>query len=126
MIKPREKPFDREYLDQCLNDEKTRIFVYEESGEILGFCITMRREIKDHHIFYDMTILEIDDMCVDESARGKKIGRQLFDRAKEYAREIGAARMELMVWNFNKNARQFYEHLGMTERISRMEMAIEP
>ena len=124
MIKP-QMPFNRGYFEYSLNDVNVKIFVYEESGEILGYCITKKWGYNNHHLFYDTTILDIDDICVDEKARGKNIGRQLFNRAKDYAKEIGAAKIELSVWNFNKNARQFYEHLGMKERISRMEIIIE-
>jgi ribosomal protein S18 acetylase RimI-like enzyme len=124
MIKP-ELQFNRDYFETLLNDENVKIFVYEEYGEILGYCITKKMVYHNHHLFYDMTILEINDMCVDEKVRGKRIGRQLFNRAKDYAKEIGAVKMELSVWSLNKNARQFYEHLGMSERVSRMEINIE-
>ena len=124
MIKPKE-PFKRDYFEACLNDENIKIFVFEENGGILGYCITRKWGYVNHHLFYDMTILDINDMCVDEKARGKNIGRRLFNQAKEYAKEIGAAKIELSVWNFNKNARKFYERLGMKERISRMEIIIE-
>jgi RimJ/RimL family protein N-acetyltransferase len=55
----------------------------------------------------------------------KNIGRQFVNRAKDYAKEIGATRLELTVWGFNKNAREFYEHLGISKRTIRMEMNIE-
>ena len=125
MINLKKKPFGRDFFEKSLKDEKIKIFVFEENEEILGHCITRQWELNNHHMFYDMKILEIDDLCVDEKARGKNIGRRLFDQAKDYAKEIDAAHVELMVWSFNKNARQFYEHLGMSERISRMEMIIE-
>ena len=124
MIKP-ELPFNKDFFESSLNDVNVKIFIYEENGEILGYCITRRLEYNNHHLFHDMTTLDISDMCVDEKARGKSIGGQLFNRAKDYAKEIGAAKIELSVWNFNKNARQFYEHLGMKERISRMEIIAE-
>ena len=124
MIKPKE-PFNRDYFETSLNDENAKIFVYVENGEILGYCITKKMGYENHHLFYDMTILDINDMCVDVKARGKGIGRKLFDQAKDYAKEIGAAKIELSVWNFNKNARQFYERLGMTERVSRMEIVVD-
>jgi len=123
LIKPK-LPFNQCYFEECLNDEDKKIFVYEEDGNILGYCITQKLEYHGHHIYYDMKVLEINDMCVDENARGKNIGRQLVNRAKEHAREIGAVRLELTVWGFNRNARQFYEHIGMTERTIRMEMSV--
>ena len=125
MLKPKKEPFNRDYFEKCLNDENIKIFVFEESGSILGHCIARKCEIKNHELFRDMTMLEIDVLCVDERARGKSIGRQLFNTVKAYAKEIGVARLELMVWEFNKCARQFYEQLGMSARISRMELIIE-
>jgi len=124
MIKP-QLPFNQGYFEQCLQDENKSIFIYEESGDILGYCITVINEYKDNHLYFDHKILEISDMCVDEKARGRNIGRLLVDRAKQCAKEVGATRLELMVWGFNKDARQFYEHLGFAERISRMEMPVE-
>jgi len=124
LIKPK-LSFNQEYFSKCIQDDKMNVLVFEENETILGYCITQVVEHKDHHVFYDMIVLEIRDMCVDEKARGRDIGRQLFDRAKDYAKEIGAHSLELSVWGFNRNARQFYEHLGMSERVSRMEMIID-
>jgi len=111
------------FIQSC-QDENIKIFVSEEAGSVLGYCITRKLEFKDHHMFFDMMILEIVNLCVDEKARGKSIGRQLFERAKEYGNEIRATRLELTVWVFNKNAKQFYEHLGMSERTHRLGMNI--
>lgn len=125
LIKPKKEPFTKTYFESCLNDDNTKIFVYEEDEEIQGHCIIKVLHYANHHMFYDMKVLEIDDLCVDEKARGKGIGRQLFDKAKNYAKKIGASRIELTVWSFNKNARQFYECLGMSEKTSRMELTLQ-
>ena len=125
MIKPKEEPFSRAYFETCLADENMKIFVYEAAGEILGHCFVRQWAYENHPMYYDGKILEIDDFCVDENARGKQIGRKLFHRAKAYAKEIGAVRIELTVWSFNENAREFYEHLGMAERTRRMQMCVE-
>ena len=124
LIKPK-LPFNKGYYEKCLQDDMKKVYVFEENGEVLGYCITVKLEFKNHHIYHDMIVLEINDMCVDEKVRGKNIGRQLVDKSIKYAKDIGAARLELSVWGFNKNARQFYEHHGMTERTIRMEMTIE-
>jgi len=123
-IRPRVEPLDRAYFEKCLSDEKMKLFVYEEDGEILGHCFTREWETKDHPMYVHIKILEIDDICVDGNERGKHIGQSLFSKAKAYAKEIGAAHLELTVWDFNKNARQFFEHMGMATRISRMEMKL--
>lgn len=117
-------PFNREYFENCLRDELIRIFVFEEDGSILGHCKTEVWEYNNHPLYGDEIVLGIDSMCVDEKVRGRQIGRHLFDKATSYAQEIGAARLELTVWDFNKNARSFYEHLGMSARTVRMELML--
>ena len=125
MIKPRQAPLDYDYFKKCLTDENMKIFVFDEDGEILGHCFVRRWEHKNHQMFHDMVILEIDDICVDEKAQNKGIGRLLFECVMDYAVEIDAVHLELTVWKFNDKARHFFEHLGMEERICRMEMIIE-
>jgi len=124
MIKPK-LPFNQDYYEKCIQDENKKFLVFEENGNILGYCLIQNLEYKDHHVYNDMKIIEIVDMCVDEKARGQNIGRKFVESAKVCAKEIGAARLELTVWGFNKNARQFYERLGMSERTLRMEMSVE-
>ena len=125
LIKPQfDEGLFHEYLEECLDDDNGSIFVFEENGEILGYCITRKRKYRNHRLFFDMLSLELDDICVDEKARGRQIGTQLFEAAKAYAAEIGASHLELTVWEFNKNARRFFERQEMTPRLTRMELDI--
>ena len=120
---------DFEYLIESGYEEnglsQWKIFVFEENGDILGYCITEAWEYEGHPVFRDARVLGIEDIFVDEKARGKGIGRQLFNRAKDYAKEIGAVRMQLAVWDFNKDARKFYENLGMSANYTNMYLKIE-
>ena len=121
----KQSPFNREFLKECLEDECRTLFVYEENNHILGHCLISVYDYHNNDMYHDMIICHIDSMCVDESARGKQIGRLLFDRAKEYAGEINADRLELMVWAFNEDARRFYEKLGMHAKHTQMEMKLK-
>ena len=114
--------FNREYFEQCLNNERYKIFVYEEGAEILGFCITKAWEYKDHHVIHDMKVMDIEALGVEQSKRGQQIGRKLFEQAKQYANEMGISRIELVVWNFNSDAIAFYRNMGMGVRTMRMEL----
>jgi GNAT superfamily N-acetyltransferase len=40
--------------------------------------------------------------------------RALFAEAEKQAKELGAVRIDLMLWSFNESTRKFYESLGMT------------
>jgi GNAT superfamily N-acetyltransferase len=52
-----------------------------------------------------------DQLWVDESYRGKGLGKQLMQRVHNYGREIGCTMATVSTMSF-QNARNFYEHLG--------------
>ena len=62
----------------------------------------------DHFIAY------VDDMFVHPSYRGQKIATTLFHEMEQKAKELGATRIDLMVWEFNESAQELYRSLGMT------------
>ena len=55
-----------------------------------------------------------DDMFVHPSYRGQKIATTLFHEMEQKAKELGATRIDLMVWEFNESAQELYRSLGMT------------
>jgi GNAT superfamily N-acetyltransferase len=121
----KKNPLNYDYIKSIIESINGKIFIAEVENIVVGHCIISIREIKNHHMMHDMTNIEIDDMCIDEEYRGKGIGRKLFEEVRIYAKEKGAAKIELMVWEFNKNAKYFYEHMGMKTRINRMELNVE-
>jgi GNAT superfamily N-acetyltransferase len=54
----------------------------------------------------------LEDIYVEESARGAGLGRELIETAFERARERGCRRMELDVNEANAGALRLYESLG--------------
>ena len=56
----------------------------------------------------------VDDMFVHPSYRGQKIATTLFHEMEQKAKELGATRIDLMVWEFNESAQELYRSLGMT------------
>ena len=61
----------------------------------------------------DIKTLYIDDLCVDESARGLHIGKDLYEFVLDYAKDQGCYNVTLNVWADNVNAVRFYEKIGM-------------
>ena len=51
----------------------------------------------------------LDDLWIEPAARGRGLGRELFERAAAIARQAGCLRME---WEAEPNALGFYERLG--------------
>jgi ribosomal protein S18 acetylase RimI-like enzyme len=111
-------------LAELIADDNRPIFVYEdESGTVLGHMFTVIEE--SHAPKVPHKTLFIDDLCVDEAARGQKIGEQLYRFALQYAKEIGCYNLTLNVWSANKSAVRFYERQGLTPQETRMEQIID-
>jgi ribosomal protein S18 acetylase RimI-like enzyme len=105
--------YNAEELRGILADEATPVFVCTDgNGRVLGhgFCILQHsggQLMEEHDTLY------IDDICVDENARGLGAGRALYERILDYAREKGCYNVTLNVWNCNPGAMAFYEKLGL-------------
>ena len=60
----------------------------------------------------DGTLLPMDqDLFLKSYFKG--IGKKLFCETEKIAKENGAKRLDLTVWEFNKDAISFYKSLGM-------------
>ncbi|MBQ9742522.1 MAG: GNAT family N-acetyltransferase [Ruminococcus sp.] len=115
IFRPSGKKYVDEELLRIIEDDSSPLFVaVDEDGKVLGHCFTIISEAKDHSSLMDAKTLYIDDLCVDENARGMHIGRKLYDHAVEFAREIGCYNLTLNVWAENKSAMGFYEAMGLT------------
>ncbi|MDE5565997.1 MAG: GNAT family N-acetyltransferase, partial [Anaeroplasmataceae bacterium] len=74
------KKYTDEQLSQILTDETKPIFVATQNGIVLAyaFCVFIdNREENASHT--DIKTLYIDDLCVDETCRGKGIGKLLYE-----------------------------------------------
>ena len=107
-------------LLSIFNNPETPVFVYDKAGTVLGyaFCALQRQ---DSGSLQPLTTLYIDDICVDESSRGKGIGKALFEYVRTFALERGCYNITLHVWECNPGARAFYESLGLSPQYTSME-----
>ena len=105
--------YDADELAAILSNDETPVFVgVDDGGRVMGhgFCVMQRsggRLLVEHDTLY------IDDICVDERARGQRVGRAIYARILEYAREKGCYNVTLNVWTCNPGAMAFYERLGL-------------
>ena len=105
--------YSSEELEAILADEETPVFVCTDGQDRVlghGFCI-MRHT--GGQLLEEHTTLYIDDICVDEAARGQGVGRALYEHILSSAREKGAYNVTLNVWTCNPGAMAFYEKLGL-------------
>ena len=106
------KKYTDEELKTILTDDKTPVFVAGDGQDILGYAFCIFQKPKSA-ILTDVKTLYIDDLCVEEKARGKHIGRQLYEFVLNFARQQNCYNVTLNVWACNKTAIQFYENCGM-------------
>ena len=106
--------YTEEELRALLRDDTRPIFAWtDEKDELVGYCFCVLKQEIGNNILTDIKTLYIDDLCVDEYARGKGVGRALYDYVKDYARSIGCYNLTLNVWARNEAALRFYRGLGM-------------
>lgn len=89
--------------------------------EVLGYCFAILKEQGENAVLHDVKTLYIDDLCVDESLRGRHIGKELYEAALALAREWGCYNLTLNVWSCNPSAMRFYEAMGLVPQKVHME-----
>lgn len=95
--------------------------VAELDGAVVGLLAFARRHVaSDTQVTRD--VLFIDTIAVDEAHRGRGIGRQLLDFAKELARREHLDGVELQVNARNTAAYAMYRRCGFTEKSINMEL----
>ncbi|MBB6453332.1 ribosomal protein S18 acetylase RimI-like enzyme [Salirhabdus euzebyi] len=119
-------PIEWEYFMNFLEGETTYLYVAVDTdkNKLIGHTFLREEHTPDIPVLVPRKILYMNILCVDDTYRGKGIGRLLFDYTKQLAKEIKADAVELDVSSFNVNAVKFYESLGLTEKSKRMELPL--
>ncbi len=105
-----EHPYSREEFEKIVSNPEIIAILAEEKSVVIGLCIgTLRKKSG----MVEMKTMYIEDLIVDRNFRGKGIASQLYEEMEERGRNTGAKRLDLMVWEFNSDAKRFYEKQGM-------------
>ena len=109
-------------LREILRDDQRPIFVWtDEAGNVRGYAFCVFEQIVGSNLRTDVKTLYIDDLCVDEQARGQGIGKDLYEFVVQFARESGCYNLTLNVWAANPGAMRFYEKCGLVPQKIGME-----
>ena len=109
------KKYTDEELSVILEDERTPVFVaVDDADRVIGYAFCIYQEVKGEIPLMDRKTIYIDDLCVDETLRGRHIGQALYRYVLDVARENGCDAVTLNVWCLNEGAVRFYEKCGMT------------
>jgi ribosomal protein S18 acetylase RimI-like enzyme len=118
--------YSADELKSILKDETRPILVsVDENDNVQGYCFCIYQQHLNNSVLTDIKTLYIDDLCVDETLRGKHIGKELYESAVELAKDTGCYNLTLNVWSCNKSALKFYESLGFLPQKIGMELILE-
>ena len=103
-------PPDRAFLTRIARSEASLLFVAEEDGVILGSLTLV--------VFCIPTGIRawIEDVVVDDAARGKGVGGALNKHALAHAAELGATTVDLTSRPTREAANRLYQQLGFERR----------
>ena len=122
LFKKNVKKYTDDELIAIIGDDDRPVFcALDEREDLLGYAFCIFQQHKNSNILTDIKTLYIDDLCVDESARGRHIGKSLYEYVLAFARESGCYNVTLNVWTCNEGAMRFYEKMGLTPQKIGME-----
>ena len=120
------RKYSEDELTELLCDASRPILVsVDKNDDVMGYCFCIIQQHKDNSVLTDIKTLYIDDLCVDESLRGRHIGKELYEAALSLARELGCYNVTLNVWSCNPSAMRFYEAQGLTPQKVTMELVLQ-
>lgn len=120
-----QKYTDKELIEIISDDEKPVFVAVDEENRVLGYVFGIFERHINNNILTDVKTFYIDDLCVDESLRGKHIGKQLYDYVVSFAKENGCYNLTLNVWNCNDSAMKFYEKCGLKPQKTYLETILK-
>ncbi|WP_374054506.1 N-acetyltransferase family protein [Rossellomorea sp. FM04394] len=112
---------DKEYFNNLIDGEDTKVFLVEEDQPIAYTILTIKHTA-ERPILIPKKVVYMDDFGVDRTCRGKGLGKRFFEKIVEFAKKIEADSLELGVWEFNEDAIKFYESMNLKTKIRRMEI----
>lgn len=94
-------------------ENKTRdVFALIENDSVCAVATVHYEISKETFDKYSKKTYYIDELMVSTKHQKSGFGRQMIDYLKQDAYKKGYENISLDVWNFNKNAIDFYEKIG--------------
>ena len=117
--------YTAEELKAIFENESTPVFVAaDENDAAIGYVFCRMETQPAANNMKGFDYMYIDDLCVDEAARGRGVGEALIDRARQEAKDRGCYEVTLNVWRGNDSAWGFYEKMGFSIKKAQMEQIL--
>ena len=100
--------FDSETFEHLISNERGSLVVAEESGNVLGMAsISFNLALR-----YNGEYCQLEELVVDQDARGKNVGGLLIEETISLAKIRGCKEFGLYILESTKHNQTFYEKYG--------------
>ena len=86
---------------------ETSVDIETSSAQVVGIALVYMR-----YSTWKGEVLHLEDLIVNEKARGKGVGGALLQKVIEFGNDLGVKRIGWEVLDWNTPAIEFYEHIG--------------
>lgn len=112
------------YFSKIIHDNNTLATVAEINNEIVGLCIGEIQITLNDPLIHDSKTIYISAIVVSKDHKRKGIGKKLYYDILERGKYLKIDKIELVVWDFNKSAMEFYQSLGFKNKYHMLEKEI--
>lgn len=115
----------RDYFIAFINEGNNKVFVAKnrEENELVAYAILKIVSSRNIHR-NNGKIAFLDSFAIKEKYKSSGIGNKLFNHIVNFVRKEKAVAFQMTIWEFNKDAVEFYERLGLSIKESEMELSL--
>jgi len=100
--------FDSDIFSELISNERGSLVIAEENGIILGMAsVSFNLALR-----YNGEYCQLEELVVDQDARGKNVGGLLIEETLRLAKERGCKEFGLYLLESTKHNQPFYEKYG--------------
>ena len=114
----------RDIIGVIRDDPDKRIVVAEQAGTVCGYAVLHLVHKPESPSKLERDYLDIDEFGVDRAFRRQGVATEMIGFIRAYAEGQGLRRIELNMWEFNRDALAFYEAVGFSTYRRYMEMTV--
>lgn len=117
--------FIEDYLINCFERGELSVIVAAEGVEILGYAAVAQVEEPATPYSLKQRYCRIEEFGVDRRHRRKGVATALMGFLRRDTRDKGFPKLELELWEFNREALAFYESAGFSTFHRHLELPLE-
>lgn len=102
----------KNHAKEMLEAENKDILVAERNGVICGLACVDYIDLPENPYRFARQFYRVSEFGVDKAFQRQGVATELVEFMKQDAKEKGFGQIELDVWEFNEEAREFYKAVG--------------